>query len=318
MRRRHGFSDSRFTLAVLGLLILAGWALWSGGILDGPLARDLRTSSVYAAPGVELDEDAAERILGNRRVAVGVLEPGADLREGCHSVRGAANGTVVLMISRDDDEFATYGCALLPDADDENFGRAFVAEMTIGSGIDQFVDQPLEAMKLIAINYDGLVRAGTVPDGARTISPSLPRYLVAGAAVAAVVLGSALVYVTAYRTGRSAVLRRGRREAVDDARSELTAAASVLAGQILELDRQYVLVTGGSGRGKAPVSRQTAAQRREFAARYRRVVSDYTELLTEITRLDAGSGRNVEQLVARVEAMTARCRSLAFLRVRDR
>ncbi|ASO20352.1 hypothetical protein FHR81_004461 [Actinoalloteichus hoggarensis] len=315
MRLLRSLFTSPFGRAVLGCLILAGWASFSAGILDGPVARDLRTSAVYAAPGVELDEAAAERIIGNRRVTVAFLEPGADLRSGCDGVRRAADGTVALMISRNGAEFDTYGCALLPGADDENFGRAAVAETVIGSGIDPFVDQPLEAMKLIAINYDGLVKAGTVPDGARTISPSLPRYLIAGAALLAVVAGSSLMYVTAYRAGRSTAVRRAERDTLDDARIELSAAAGVLAQQIIALDGKYSLVTTRTGRRGARMSRRTAAVRREFAQRYRQVASDYTELLGEITKTDAGSGQDVGSLTARVEALSARCRALGRLRL---
>ncbi|MEE3919850.1 hypothetical protein V2I01_20865 [Micromonospora sp. BRA006-A] len=72
-----------FGRAVLACLVLAGWALWTGGILDGPAARQVRGSSVYAAPGVDLDRAAAERVIGNRRLVVLIMEPGADLREAC-------------------------------------------------------------------------------------------------------------------------------------------------------------------------------------------------------------------------------------------
>src|SRR5688572_27811558 len=213
-----------FGLAVVACLILAGWALWSGGILDGPIARQVRSSSVYAAPEVDLDRTAAQQVIGNRRLVVIMLKPGTeDLRQGCDAARQAAKGTLVLVTSRDGDEFDTYGCALLPDVDDENFGKAAVAETTIGSGIDGFADRPLEALKVIAVNYDGLVKAGVVPDGARTISPSLPRYLVAVAALAAVIGGAVTMWVVGRRAGRLAAGHRAERDTASDARSSLNA-----------------------------------------------------------------------------------------------
>jgi hypothetical protein len=277
-----------FGLAVVACLILAGWALWSGGILDGPIARQVRSSSVYAAPEVGLDREAAERVLGNRRLVVIMLKPGtADLRQGCDAARRAAKGTLVLVTSRDGDEFDTYGCALLPGVDDKNFGKAAVAETTIGSGIDGFADRPLEALKVIAVNYDGLVKAGVVPDGARTISPSLPRYLIAAAAILAVVLGAAGLYVAGRRAGRLAVVAGERRTAATDAGSAVSAAAAVLAQQIIDLD-------GRPGPGKG------------FDKQYRRLVSDYAELLGELP-----GGDDPAALERRIDALSARCRRLA-------
>lgn len=124
VRRRLGdLVGTPFGLAVLACAVLAGWALWTGGALDGPIAREVRTSSVYAAPGVDLDRAAAQRVIGNRRLVVVLLEPDADLRDACREVEHAADGTLVLVMSRDGDEYDTYGCALIPDRDDDNFGQ---------------------------------------------------------------------------------------------------------------------------------------------------------------------------------------------------
>ncbi|UQU67889.1 hypothetical protein COUCH_17115 [Couchioplanes caeruleus] len=289
MSRIGRFLATPFGLAVLACLALAGWALWSGGVLDGTVARDVRTSSVYAAPGTGLDEAAAERVVGNRRLVVLLLEPGADLRQGCDRVRHAADGTLVLVLARDGDEYEQYGCALLPGVGDENFGRAFVAETTIGRGVDQFPDRPLDALKVVVVNYDTLVRSGTVPDGARTISPSLPRYLVAAAAVLAVLLGSAVVFAAGRRAGRLAADRRSRLAEAGDARTALSAAAAVLAQQIIDLDAR---------------DHESGAFRRRF----RRLVSDYTALLDELAAADE---RTAGSLTERVEALSARARRLA-------
>ncbi len=287
MRRRV----TPFSVAVFACLMLAGWALWSGGILDGPIARQVRSSSVYAAPGVDLDQVEAERIIGNRRLVVVLAEPDTrKLRTACDAVRQAAKGTLVLVLSRTGDGFDTYGCALLPEVDGKNFGRAAVAETRIASGVDGYADQPLEALKVVAVNYDGLVRAGIVPDGARTISPSLPRYLIAAAALAAVVLGAAVLWVAGRRAGRLATAAGERDEAETDGRTQLGAAAAVLAQQIIDLDRWYAA-------GRKPSA---------FDRKYRRLISDYTELLGEL-----GDGADPAALGPRVEALSRRCRKLA-------
>ncbi|PRY40691.1 hypothetical protein CLV43_106432 [Umezawaea tangerina] len=283
------FLGTAFGAAVLACLVLAGWALWSGGVLDGPVARQVRSSSVYAAPGVELDRAAAEKIIGNRRLVVAFLSPDADLKAACKGVHQAADGTIALMLKRADDEYDKYACALLPDSDDENFGKAFVAESMIRNGVDQFPDRPLEVLKVVAVNYDLLVKSGAVPDGARTISPSLPRYLVAAAAIAAVVLGAAGIYFGARRAGGLATARQERRDAAGDARSALGASAAVLAQQIIDLDRRY-----------------TATTDKAFARKYRRITTDYTGLLAEI----AAGRTHPDVLTTRVTVLSERCAKL--------
>ncbi|MEW2377448.1 hypothetical protein AB0883_15295 [Micromonospora sp. NPDC047812] len=303
VRRRLGdLFGTPFGIAVLACLVLAGWALWTGGALDGPVARQVRTSSVYVAPGVELDRAAAERVIGNRRLVVLMLEPGADLRQGCRQVERAADGTVVLVMSRDSDEYDTYGCALLPGRDDGNFGRAFVAEMTISRGVDTFADRPLEALKVVTVNYDLLVKAGTVPDGARTISPSLPRFLLAGAAIVAVVAGATVLYVGGRRAGRLADARRRRRDENADARGALGAAAAVLAQQIIDLDQRYA-----RARREAYVS----GAEESFGRRYLALTSDYAALLDRVAAVDADDEDAVRRLVDRVDALSGRASALS-------
>ena len=289
-----------YGLAVTGLLVLAGWALWSGGILDDAVARQVRSSSVYADPGVGLDQAAAERVIGNRRLVVLMREPGTEhLRDGCDSVRQAAKGTLVLVLSRHDDEYDNYGCALLPGVKDENLGRAAVAETRIGSGVDAFATQPLEALKVVAVNYDALVKAGVVPDGARTISPSLPRYLIAAAAILAVLLGSATLYVAGRRAGRLATAKGESREKATDERSALAAAATVLAQQIIDLDGRYQpAIEPATSRGRS--------KQKSFDRQYRQLTSDYTKLLG-----DVADGADPAELSARIAKLSARCRKVA-------
>lgn len=288
MKRVKRFLATPFGFAAAALLVLAGWASWSAGIFDGPAAREVRSSSVYVAPGLDVDEAAAEKIIGNRRLVVVFMARGADLAEGCDDTAGAADGTLVLLLSPGDDEFKTYGCAHLPGDDDENFGKAFVAETQIARGADQFHDRPVEALKVIAVNYDSLVKAGTVPDGARTISPSLPRYLLAVAAVLAVLGGAVTMYVVGRRTGRLAADHRAERDAAADAHGVLNAKAAVLAKQIIDLDGRYP--RGG----------------KEFRREYQQLAADYAELAADLT-----DGEVEPDLGERVDVLTDRARSLA-------
>ncbi|WP_405105553.1 hypothetical protein OG559_18965 [Micromonospora sp. NBC_01405] len=289
-----------FGRAVLACAVLAGWALWSGGALDGPAARQVRTSSVYAAPGVDLDRAAAERVIGNRRLVVLLLEPGADLRDACHQVERAADGTVVLVMSRDGDDYDTYGCALLPGHKKKNLGRAAVAEMTVGRGIDTFADRPLEALKVVTVNYDLLVKSGTVPDGARTISPSLPRYLLAAAAIAGVIAAATALYVGGRRAGRLAATHHNRRDERTDDRRALSAAVAVLAQQIIDLDQQYALANGRRDRPN-----------RQFRRSYLKLTSEYAALLDGITAVDGDDEAAVRELTERVDSLSLRARSVA-------
>ncbi|WP_240742077.1 hypothetical protein [Micromonospora zingiberis] len=283
-----------FVGAVLACLVLAGWALWSGGILDGPIAREVRASSVYVAPGIDLDRPAAERIIGNRRLVVLLMASGDDLRAACAQTTRAASGTLVLAVSRAGPEWDTYGCSRFPQRDNRDLGRAMVMETTISRGIDAFVDQPLEALKVVTLNYDLLVRAGTVPDGARTVSPSLPRYLLAGAAVGGVVTGATVLWLIGRRAGRLADARQARRAGYADGRAALTAATAALAQQIVDLDQRF---GGRSGADARPA--------------YLRLASDYTQLLDEVTAVPATDETAVRRLRGQVDTLSRRASRLA-------
>ena len=285
MTRVKKFVATPFGLAAVALLVLAGWATWTAGIFDGPVAKEVRSSSVYVAPGLDVDKAAAEKIIGNRKLVVVFLDRGADLAEGCDDTSSAAAGTLVLLLSPGDGEFDHYGCAHF--AGDDDFGKAFVAEMRIAGGADQFTDRPLEALKVIAVNYDSLVKGGAVPDGARTISPSLPRYLVAAAALAGVVGGAVTMWVVGRRAGRLAQDHRAERDAASDARSSLNAKAAVLAKQIIDLDGRY------------PRADKT------FRRKYEELAAEYAELATDLT-----DGEVQPELRAKVATLTHRAREL--------
>ncbi|MGB3441396.1 MAG: hypothetical protein WBA97_21815 [Actinophytocola sp.] len=289
MSRVTRFLGTPFGLAAVALLVLAGWATWTAGIFDGPIAKEVRSSSVYVAPGLDVDKAAAEKIIGNRRLVVVFLPRGADLGEACDDTSGAADGTLVLLLSPGDDEFEHYGCAQFPGDDDENFGKAFVAETQIPGGADQFHDRPLEALKVISVNYDGLVKAGAVPDGARTISPSLPRYLVAVAAIVAVLGGAVTMYVAGRRAGRQAAGHRAERDTARDALGSLNAKAAVLAKQIIDLDGRYPRADS------------------DFRREYRQLAADYAELASGLTdgEVEPGLGPKVEALGDRARELAA-------------
>ena len=319
VRRRTGqLLTTPFGLGVLGCLVLAGWALWSGGVLDGPVAWQVRSASVYAAPGVGLDVPAAERIIGNRRLVVLLMNPGADLREACHDVDRAAPGTLVLAMSRKDDEYDTYGCSQLPGASDKNFGKALVAETTISDGIDPFADRPLEAIKVIAVNYDRLAKADIVPTDARTISPSLPRYLVAAAAVGAVLVGSGVLYFAARRGGQLAAARRERRDRATDSRTVLSATTAAVAQQIIDLDTRYANAVRRAAAEQTAAKPRGGGRKRNapkntpgFAARYRELTAQYTELLDDIAAADRRGEQDFAHFTGRAKSLSKRLRGLA-------
>lgn len=287
----HRFTRSPFAMAVAGCVVLACWALLSGGVFDGQIARDVRTSSVYVAPGVEVDEQAGERIIGNRRLVAVFLEEGADLANACDSVEQAADGTVVMFLSPAGDEFDHYGCAQF--GDDDDFGNKYVAEATVADGVDQFAAEPLTALKVMAVNYDRLVHAGVAPDGGRSITPSLPRYLVAIAAISAVLLGATVAFIGARRAGRLAARHRERRDGAQDERETLNAKAAVLAKRIIDLDGRYSITKD-----------------KQFKQQYRSVSSRYTKLVTDIAQADE-RGEVDPELGTRVDDLIDRARKLS-------
>jgi hypothetical protein len=280
-----------FGVGTLACLLLAIWALWTAGLFEGPAAKTVRTTSVYAAPGVELDTAAAEQIIGNRRLVVVMLEPGADLSAACDGLGNAAAGTLVLAMAREGDEFDTYGCGFLAggEVDDEGFGRRAVAESRIGAGIDGFVDRPLDALKVVVINYDQLVDLDVLPPDARTFSPSLPRYLIAAAAVTAVVGGALALYLVAQRAGGRAAASGVRREESDDSRAVLSAEMALVARQIIALD-------GRPGHRRA--------------AQHARLAVTYSTLLDEIATADRHGESDYAHFTTRAKTLSGKLRGV--------
>jgi hypothetical protein len=315
-----------FGLATLACLVFAGWAVWTAGAFDGPVAAKVRSSSVYAAPGTGLDTAAAEKAIGNRRLVVIMMRPGAKLSDTCHAVRRAAAGTLVVLFARNGSDYDSYGCSQLPGALKKNFGKSVVAETTINDGIDEFLGSPLDAVKVMVVNYDQLAKAGIIPDDARTISPSLPRYLAAVAAVGAVLLGGALLYFGAFRAARAAGARRSRRDRATDERTVLSAATAVVAQQVIDLESRYSsAATAQSRRTKAatksgakPGPAKQSRRGKEkltgddpFLTRYRELTADYVDLVDDIAKADRTGETDFSPLIRRAQTLAADLRALA-------
>ncbi|HWS37992.1 MAG TPA: hypothetical protein VN408_35320 [Actinoplanes sp.] len=271
------------SVATAACLVLAGWSLWTGGVFEGPIARQVRTSSVYTAPGTGLDVPAAERIIGNRRLVMIFVDKGtAELPPVCDAVERAADGTLVLVLRPEADGWKKYTCAMF----DGGF-ELMRLEGGLGPGIPQFAGDPLSTVKVAAVNYDRLVRTGLLTDGPRTINPYLPRYLMAAAAVLAVLLGSLLIWTAGRRAAQAAVDRRERLEIAADSRVAVSAAAAAVAQQLIDLDARY---RNGDD---------------EFRRRYAALAADYTEVLGDLAKPDDGTAAE------RVERLLGRARHLA-------
>jgi hypothetical protein len=299
LERYRGRRNGWFVLASAVCVVLAGWGLWTGGAFDNDLQSDLRVSSVYVGDGTDIDEQAAERIVGNRRLVVAWLPPGEDLAEACDDLEAPAAGTVGLLLSPGDEEYDTYGCVQLDGADDEGFGAAYVAESQLPSGVDEFVDSPLDALKVVVVNYDSLVRAEIIPDGTRTIAAPLPRFLIAGGALAGVVLGATALFLVSRLAGRLAAARQERRAHAEDARTRLGAAAAVVAGRLLSLDTDYT-------RRKPRLS---SKQQAKFDKQYDALAARYAEVLPEVHA--AHDDASLENLITKVEELGELCGALA-------
>ncbi|MBB3661703.1 MULTISPECIES: hypothetical protein [Prauserella salsuginis group] len=275
-----------FALAVLVAVAFAAWAAITGGLFDGPVASKLRGSSVYAAEDYDFDRDAAAQVIGNRKLTVGFLSPGDDASEVCDDVAGAADGTLFVAMTRDGGDWSTYGCS---HHDTDDIGQAMVAETVITRGTGMFVDRPVETLKVMVVNFDQLVRAGNVPDGPRTIDPPLPRYLLAGALLAAVAVGSAVAYAVARAIGKRAAGRRIEAESGDDARSVLNAETGAVSRTIIDLDKAYARAARGS-----------ATPQRNFVTRYRRLIDEYVALTREVA---AAGADDLDPLVERARGL---------------
>ncbi|MGI8417893.1 MAG: hypothetical protein ACR2P2_17155 [Nakamurella sp.] len=296
-----------YRLVLLACVVLAGWSLWSAGIFEGTIASDIRTASVYADASYGLDIPAAERAIGNRRLAVIFLNTsdGGVASQTCKDLDRAADGVLLVIMYRDGTDLQDYGCSLLPGAaDDANFGNSFVAESEIGNGTDGFAARPLDAVKILATQYDSLARADIVPHDARVIRSSAPRYLLAFIALAAVIAGAALIYFVARRAGRLVADAEDTEVATRDAHVALNARMAGIATRILQLDDRYAVLRKKFGDASATAAPADATR---FMSDYRAVAVEYTRVAALV---GAEKGDVASSLTDRVGSLADRVDAL--------
>lgn len=266
-RARFGRSN---LLLMLACLALAGAMLWGAGLFDGAIAKDVRVSNVYVEPGVPIDEEEAERIIGNRHLVVVYLDGPMDGRGSdlCDDLRGPAAGSFVAILDGDLD---MYGCSLLPGADDDDFGKAYTSELVMQYGIKMVADDPIQSARVLASTFDRLVAAGLAPQEARAITPPLGRYIVAAIAGGSVVLGSLLIYARGRRLGH---------RLADSVESD-----AALAGKVARRDNalaaagvRLLAVDERAERIAAIAGDRRSARDRRFLHLYRRLTKSYLDL----------------------------------------
>lgn len=294
-----------YRFVLLACAVLGIWSLLAAHPFEGAMASDLRTSSVYADASFGLDTTAAERAIGNRRLAVAFLnvdDDGSQASQACKDLKSAADGVLLVVIYRDGDALANYGCSYLPGSEDE-FGKAFVAETKIASGIAGFAAQPLDAVKIMATTYDKLADADVVPKQARVIQVPAPRYLLAFIAFGAVIGGAALIYFLARRAGRAVSDERDEQVERHDDTVALNARLAGIAADILTMDERYAAL-----RTKYGGHRPTTTADRTFDVKYRKAAGDYAELAARAAAVGTHPvpvdlPERVERLAGQVESI---------------
>lgn len=286
--------NARISASELGLmvvcLLLTLAMLWGAGLLDGEIAKDVRVSNVYVAPGVDIDEAEAERIIGNRHLVAVYLDGPMDGRgpEICDDLAGVAAGSFVAVLDQD---LGMYGCSFLPGADDEDeaFGKAYASEMVMRYGLKMVADDPIQSTRVLASTFDRLVAAGLAPQEARAITPPLGRYIVAGIAGSTTLLGSFLLYLRGRRLGDQIA------DSIDDDISlsgKITRRDNLLASvgvRLLTVDERAEEILA------APARHRTAADRR-FVHLYQRLTREYVELNADVVVTPATAASLDEQL----------------------
>lgn len=271
-RRSRGL-DVMLLVLMLGLGLTS---LWGAGVFDSEIAQDVRVSNVYVDDGVDLDEQQAEKIVGNRHLVIVYVAGKLNGPAICDDLQSVADGSIVMIV---DQELHSYGCALLPGRDEENFGKAYVAETTMRYGIRTLADDPLAATKAMVSNFDTLVTAGIAPQEARAITPPLSRFIIAGIALGTVVLAALTSHL---RSRRLAHLQADALERRATARGRLAERDTALASagtRILALDEKY------RDTSSIPEKDLTAAKTR-FLRDYARAIATYTDLNARVTDHD--------------------------------
>ncbi|GAB3307887.1 hypothetical protein EK0264_07280 [Epidermidibacterium keratini] len=288
---RRGLSEIALLVVCL---VLGGVALWGAGVLDSAIAREVRVSNAYVEDGVEIDEAEAEQIIGNRNLVVIYLdgELGSRGSDVCDAVSSAAAGSFVAIV---DEQMRMYGCSLMPGEDEsDEFGKGYVAETTMRTGIRSVADDPIQATRVLASNFDGLVRAGIAPESAREITVPYSRYLIAGIALGTVVIGALLVYL------RGRVLGHRRADQVEGdiadrgLIAQRDAALAATGVRLLELDAtlQDAFAT--------PEEDRLISERLHIGS-YERMTKEYVELNAEAAGDEPSGG--IDDQLDRIEAI---------------
>lgn len=290
-RQRRGRSEIALLIVCLALGVVA---LWGAGVLDSAIAREVRVSNAYVEEGVEIDEAEVEQIIGNRNLVVIYLDGelgsrGADV---CDAVSTAADGTFVAIV---DERMQMYGCSLLPaETESDEFGKGYVSETTMRAGIRAVADDPVQATRVMVSNYDGLARVGIAPESAREITVPYSRYLIAGIALATVVIGALLVYL------RGRLLGHRRADQVESESEERgliaqrDAALATAGVRLLELDADLQDAF-------ATPEKDRLVNERLHIDSYERLTKEYVELNAEASG-DEPAG-DIDNQLDRIEAL---------------
>lgn len=258
-------------LTLFGLMLaLAVACLWGAGIFDSAIEKDVRVSNVYVEDGVAVDEHAVEEVVGNRHLVIVYLDGELGERGGevCDDVESVAEGSIVAIV---DESLDMYGCALIPGRDDENLGKAYVAESVLGYGVEALERDPQEAAKVMVSNFDTLIAAGLAPQEARAIDPPFSRFIIAGIAIALVVLGALVMHLRGRRVAHLQAEALERRAAARGRLAERDTALASAGTRILELDEKY-------RQTKALGKKDISSQDTRFMLEYGRAITKYTEL----------------------------------------
>lgn len=277
--------DITLLLLMLGLIATC---LWGAGVFDSEIKRDVRVSNVYVEDGVEIDEQQAEKDVGNRQLVLIYLdgELGERGSEICDEVESVAAGSVVVIL---DDQLERYGCALIPGYDDENFGKAYVAESQIGLGVASLRDQPQESAKAMASNFDTLVAADIASQEARSIDPPFARFIIAGIALAMVVLGALLTFLRGRRVAGLQADAIERRSAARGRLAERDAALASSGTRILTLDERYRELSRID-------NKRLSSRKKRYVRLYVAALQQYTELNAAATDHSPDDDELQEQL----------------------
>lgn len=145
-----------------------------------------------------------------------------------------------------------------------------------------------------------------MPHDARVIHSSAPRYLLAFIALAAVIVGAALVYFVARRAGRAVADAEDAEVVTRDTHIELNARMAGIAALILRLGDRYAVLRKKFGDASTTAAPTDVSR---FMSDYRSVAVDYTRVATlvgaEKGDVSTTLADRVGSLADRVDALNA-------------